>query len=61
MNIIRLVFKEFQLSKRLWNKIVQAVVYIKNYTISRSANSITPYKKVNKSILSIAHLRALGY
>ncbi len=60
MSAVRSVLKEFRLLKGLWDKIVQAVAYVKNYTISRSANGITPYKGVNKSVLSVAHLLALG-
>ena len=61
MSAVRSVLKEFRLPKGLWDEIVQAVAYIKNCTISWSANSITPFEGVNKSVLSVAHLRALGY
>ena len=60
MSAVRSVLKEFQLPKGLWDEIVQAVAYVKNRTISRSANGITPYEGVNKSVPSVAHLRALG-
>lgn len=61
ISIVRLVLKEFWLPKRLWNKIVQTIAYVKNCTISRIVNAITSYKGVNKSIPSIAHLCALRY
>lgn len=58
---VKSALKLFRLSKREWNEIVQAVAYVKNRTISRSANSIISYKGVNKSILFIVHLSALEY
>ena len=60
MTTVRSVLKEFRLPKRFWDEIVQMVSYIKNHTISRSANGITPYEGVNKSFSSVVHLRALG-
>lgn len=60
MSAVKSVLKEFRLPKGLWDEIVQAVAYVKNCTISRSANGITPYEGVNKSVPSVAHLRALG-
>lgn len=60
MSAVRLVRKEFQLPKGLWDEIVKAVAYVKNRTISWSANGITPYKGVNKSVPSVAHLLILG-
>lgn len=60
MSAIRLVLKEFQLPKRLWDEIVQAVVYVKNLTISQSVNGITPYEGVNKSVSFVTHLHILG-
>lgn len=61
MSIVRLVLKEFWLSKRLLDEIVQAVAYVKNHTISQSTNGITLYKRVHKFVPSITHLYALGY
>ena len=60
MSAVRSVLKEFWLPKGLWDEIVQAIAYVKNRIISQSANGITPYEGVNKSIPSVAHLRALG-
>ncbi len=60
MSVVRSVLKEFRLPKGLWDKIVQAVAYVKNCTISRSANRITPYEGVNKVVPSVAHPRAIG-
>ena len=60
MSAVRSVLKEFCLPKRLWDEIVPAVAYVKNYTISRNANSIDPYEGVNKYVPSVAHLLALG-
>ncbi len=48
MSVVRSVLKEFRFPKRLWDEIVETVAYIKNHTISRSANSITPYEEVTK-------------
>ena len=59
MSAIRFVLKEFRLPKRLWDKIFQVVAYIKNRTISWSANSITSFERVNKSVPSVAHLQVL--
>ena len=56
MSAVRSVLKEFWLPKKLWDEIVQAVAYVKNRTISRSANGIIPFEGVNKSVLSVAHL-----
>lgn len=61
ISAIRLVLKEFQLPKRLWDEIVQAVAYVKYCTISQSTNGITPYKGINKSVLFVAHLRAFRW
>ena len=53
MSAVRSVLKEFRLPKGLWDENVQAVAYIKNRTISRSANGITPYEGVNKAVPSV--------
>ncbi len=60
MSAIISVLKQLQLPKGLWDEIVQAVAYVKNCTISRSANGITFYEGVNKVVPSVAPLRALG-
>ncbi len=60
MSAVRSVLKEFRLPKGLLDEIVQAVEYVKNCTISRSANGMTPYEEVNKVVPSFADLRALG-
>ncbi len=60
MSVVRSVLKEFQLSKGLWDEIVQAVAYVKNRTISRSAYGITPYNGVNKVIPFDPYVFALG-
>ena len=60
MSIVRSVLKEFRLPKGLWDEIVQAVAYVKNRIISRSANGITYVQGVNKSVSFVAHLRSLG-
>ena len=60
MSAVGSVLKEFRLPKGLWDEIVQAVAYVKNRTISRSANGIISFEGVNKIVSSIAHLRALG-
>ena len=49
MSVVRSVLKEFRLPKELWDEIVQAAAYVKNCTISRSANGITFLEGVNKS------------
>ncbi len=59
MSDVRSVLKEFWLPKGLWDEIVQPFAYVKNRTIGRSSNGITPYEIVNKVVPSVAHLRAL--
>ncbi len=61
MSTVRSVLKEFWFSKGLWDVIVQAVAYVKNRTISQSANGITPYHRVNKVVPFVAHLHPLRY
>lgn len=61
MSAIRLLLKEFCLPKRIRNKIVQTVAYVKNRTISQRASGIIEYEEVNKSVLFVSHLHALGY
>lgn len=58
MSAVRLILKEFRFAKKLWDKIVQAIIYVKNRNISQTANGITPYKGVNKFIFSIAYFYA---
>lgn len=60
MSAIRSILKKFRSLKKLQDEIVQKVTYIKNRTISWSANSITLYEGVNKVITFIAHLCLLG-
>ena len=61
INVVSSVLKEFWLLKRLWDEIIQVVAYVKNRTISRSANDISFFQEVNKSVPFIAHLRAHRY
>lgn len=61
MSDVKSVLKELQLPKRLQDKIVQEVVYIENCIINWSANSITPFKGVNKAIPSITHFYMFRY
>ena len=58
MSAVRSVLQEFRLLKKLWDEIVQIVPYVKNRIISQSANGITLYKGVNKSIPFVAHFCA---
>lgn len=59
MSDVRSVLKEFCLPKELWNEIFQAVAYVKNPTISQSANKISQYKRGNKFVPFVAHFCAL--
>lgn len=60
MSAVRSVLKEFWLSKRVHDEIIQAIAYVKNRTIIWNANSITPYEGVNKIVPSTAYFCTLG-